>query len=67
MLEIGSVAPDFALEDQTRQIVRLSDFLGKKHVVLAFHPFAFTPDEERAIRERLEQARASSAISTGRD
>ena len=43
MLEIGSVAPDFALEDQTRQIVRLSDFLGKKHVVLAFHPFAFTP------------------------
>jgi len=43
MLEIGSIAPDFALEDQTRQIVRLSDFLGKKHVVLAFHPFAFTP------------------------
>jgi len=43
MLEIGSIAPDFALEDQTRQIVRLSDFLGRKHVVLAFHPFAFTP------------------------
>ena len=43
MLEVGDYAPDFALEDQTRQIVRLSDYRGKKHVVLAFHPFAFTP------------------------
>ena len=43
MLGIGDIAPDFALEDQTRQIVRLSDYRGKKHVVLAFHPFAFTP------------------------
>lgn len=42
MLRIGDIAPDFALENQTRQIVRLSDFPGK-NVVLAFHPFAFTP------------------------
>ena len=26
-----------------REPVRLSDFRGKKHVVLAFHPLAFTP------------------------
>jgi len=43
MLPVGSIAPDFALEDQTRRVVRLSDYRGKKHVVVAFHPFAFTP------------------------
>ena len=43
MLPIGTIAPDFALENQTRQVIRLSDFKGRKHVVLAFHPFAFTP------------------------
>lgn len=43
MIAVGSEAPDFALPNQARQTVRLSDFLGKKHVVLAFHPLAFTP------------------------
>ena len=43
MLEIGSIAPDFALENQTREVIRLSDFRGRKNVVIAFHPFAFTP------------------------
>ena len=43
MLPVGSIAPDFALEDQTRRVVHLSDYRGKKHVVVAFHPFAFTP------------------------
>lgn len=56
MLKIGSIAPDFALEDQTRQVIRLSDFRGKKHVVLAFHPFAFTPVCTRQMKS-YEQAR----------
>lgn len=43
MLPVGSIAPDFALEDQARRVVRLSDYRGRKHVVIAFHPFAFTP------------------------
>ena len=43
MLPIGAVAPDFALPNQHRALVRLSDFRGKKSVVLAFHPLAFTP------------------------
>ena len=43
MLPVGSTAPDFALEDQARRVVHLSDYRGKKHVVVAFHPFAFTP------------------------
>ena len=43
MLQTGNAAPDFALENTSRQVVRLSDFRGKMNVVLAFHPLAFTP------------------------
>ena len=43
MLSAGAPAPDFELRNQTGQTVRLSDFRGRKHVVLAFHPLAFTP------------------------
>lgn len=43
MLPIGTPAPDFALRSHTGETVRLSDFRGKQHVVLAFHPLAFTP------------------------
>jgi peroxiredoxin len=43
MLAVGSEAPDFTLETHTRTKVRLSDYRGKKNVVLAFHPLAFTP------------------------
>ena len=42
MLEIGNKAPDFALPDKDGNIVRLSDFLGKK-VVLYFYPKDNTP------------------------
>lgn len=38
---VGDVAPDFELRDQGRQPVRLSDFRGKR-VVLMFYPFAFS-------------------------
>jgi peroxiredoxin len=43
MLPAGSVAPDFELSSHTRKPVRLSSFRGRKNVVLAFHPLAFTP------------------------
>ena len=43
MLPIGTPAPDFELRSHTGETVRLSDFSGKQHVVLAFHPLAFTP------------------------
>ena len=41
-VEIGDEAPDFALPDQHRQIVRLSDLRGRKNVVVVFFPMAFT-------------------------
>ncbi|MBJ8344822.1 peroxiredoxin [Antrihabitans sp. YC2-6] len=41
-LEVGSTAPDFTLKDQNNQKVTLSDFRGKKNVLLVFYPLAFT-------------------------
>jgi cytochrome oxidase Cu insertion factor (SCO1/SenC/PrrC family) len=41
-LKAGDPAPDFALTDTEGQTVRLSDFRGKKNVVLAFYVLAFT-------------------------
>jgi cytochrome oxidase Cu insertion factor (SCO1/SenC/PrrC family) len=40
--KVGDTAPDFTLLDQNRKEVKLSDFRGKKNVVLAFYVFAFT-------------------------
>ncbi len=42
-LRVGQYAPDFCLEDQQGRKIRLSDFLGRKNVVLAFFPLAWTP------------------------
>ena len=41
-LKVGDKAPDFTLPSTTGQPVKLSDFRGKKNVVLAFFPAAFT-------------------------
>jgi peroxiredoxin Q/BCP len=42
-LKVGDRAPDFALPDQNGKTVKLSDFRGKKTVVLAFYIKAGTP------------------------
>jgi hypothetical protein len=44
-LKVGDVAPDFTLKYSTGddlKDVKLSDYRGKKNVVLAFYIFAFT-------------------------
>ena len=41
-IKVGDTAPDFTLRDQNGKEVKLSDFHGKKNVVLAFYVFAFT-------------------------
>lgn len=42
-LQVGDVAPDFELPASGNRIIKLSDFRGKKKVLLAFYPFAFSP------------------------
>lgn len=41
-LKVGDMAPDFTLTDTAGKPVKLSDFRGKKSVVLAFYVLAFT-------------------------
>ncbi len=41
-LKAGDMAPDFTLLDNHWNPVRLSDYRGKKNVVLAFYVLAFT-------------------------
>lgn len=49
-LKIGDQAPDFSLTDQKGDLVKLSDYLGKKTVVLAFYIKAFTAGCTKELR-----------------
>jgi AhpC/TSA family len=45
MPKVGDMAPDFTLkyfDGNDRKDVKLSDFRGKKNVIVAFYVFAFT-------------------------
>ena len=41
-IDVGVEAPDFSLRDQNNQEVRLSNFRGRRNVLLVFYPLAFT-------------------------
>jgi len=60
VIEAGSEAPEFDLEVDRSERVRLADFRGRRNVLLVFHPFAFTPVCEDEARD-LEENRASFA------
>src|ERR1700719_3800763 len=40
---IGAPAPEFTLKDQDQKEVKLSDFKGKKKVVIVFYPLDWSP------------------------
>ena len=42
-LQVGQLAPDFKLMNQDKNEVRLSDYRGKKKVMLLFYPMDFSP------------------------
>jgi len=42
-ISVGAPAPDFTLKDQSQKEVKLSDFKGKKNVVLVFYPLDWSP------------------------
>jgi mycoredoxin-dependent peroxiredoxin len=55
-IETGAEAPEFDLEVDGAERLRLSDFRGRRNVLLVFHPFAFTPvceEEARDLQENL--------------
>lgn len=56
MVDVGDVAPDFELPDQSRTPVRLSSFRGEKNVIVVFYPLSFTgvcTGELCAIRDSI--------------
>ena len=73
-IKVGDLAPDFELEDQNGKKIRLSQYRGKKNVLLAFFPFAFSPvctnelgelkEKEDIILKLDTQILASSVDST---
>jgi peroxiredoxin len=36
-VQLDAIAPEFTLEDHQGHVVRLSDYCGKKHVILVFN------------------------------
>ena len=42
-IAVGQPVPDFVLKDQNQQEVKLSDFKGKKNVVMVFYPLDWSP------------------------
>jgi peroxiredoxin len=68
MLKVGDIAPDFELRTHKGGTVKLSDFRGKKNVVLAFHPLAFTPvcaNQMRGYESDLSQFEKAGAAVLG--
>lgn len=68
MIKVGDTAPQFTLKDQSNQDVSLAQFVGKKKVLLAFFPFAFSPpctDELNCFRTDLDKFRTQDVEVLG--
>ena len=68
MLKVGMIAPDFTLKDEEGVERNLSDYLGKKNVVLAFYPKDFTGGwtaELCSLRDNLSEIEATESVLFG--
>jgi len=63
-LKVGDTAPDFELEDQNGKKVKLSSFRGKKNVILAFFPLAFSPVCTNELGELKEKEKSFKELNT---
>ena len=67
-LAVGQKAPEFTLKDQNQKEVKLSDFAGKKNVVLVFYPGDQTPGcthQLCAIRDDYAKFQEKGAVVFG--
>ena len=67
MISIGSTAPDFTLQDQNSQELRLSDLAGKK-ILLSFHPLAWTrvcSEQMKSLEANTDRFRALNCVPLG--
>ena len=69
-IPVGTAAPDFTLKDQNQKEVKLSDFKGKKNVVVVFYPAGLESgvhQRARVLCERYEEIRAARRAGAGRE
>ncbi|HEY5575451.1 MAG TPA: redoxin domain-containing protein [Clostridiaceae bacterium] len=67
LIKAGDVAPDFTLQDNLENDVKLSGFKGKK-VLLSWHPLAWTSvclDQMRSLERNMGAFRKLNAIPLG--
>ncbi|MET9310423.1 peroxiredoxin [Kribbella sp. NPDC003505] len=66
----GSRAPDFETRNQYGEPVRLSDYAGRRDVVLVFYPYAFSQvctSELAALRDRPDLLAAAEFLAVSCD
>ena len=66
----GSRAPDFSTRNQYGEEVRLSDYTGRRDVVLVFYPYAFSQvctSELAALRDRPDLLAAAEFLAISCD
>ncbi len=64
-VDVGDEAPDFELKDQHGTPVLLSQYRGRKNVVLVFYPFAFSgvcSGEMCAMRDSFPEVSGDDAV-----
>ena len=64
VLQVGEAAPEFELPASGSQLVKLSDYQGKKNVLLAFYPFAFSPVCSLQLPGLQQQLREFQRLNT---
>jgi peroxiredoxin Q/BCP len=67
-VQVGDLAPDFALIDQHGQSVHLGDYLGKSDIILFFYPKDYTGGctmEVCAFRDHFTEFQSAGAIVLG--
>jgi peroxiredoxin Q/BCP len=67
-LKIGDKAPDFSLQSNIGEKVLLSQFLGKKNVVIFFYPMDESPvcsKEAEAFKDKYEEFKELDAAVIG--
>ena len=67
-VQVGDLAPDFTLLNQSSRPISLGDFLGKKHIVLYFYPkdnTSLCTDEACAFRDSYEVFKDAEAEVIG--
>ncbi|MCH9843355.1 MAG: thioredoxin-dependent thiol peroxidase [Gammaproteobacteria bacterium] len=68
LIKVGEAAPDFNLLNQHSKSISLSEFFGKKNIVLYFYPKAMTPGctvQACGIRDSSDDFRELDTIVMG--